>query len=189
MIDLQAWFSAHPLLATWLAWLVTSLLLWAFRPRTPAEYDKLPPRLAAFLQLLRALFGDGAKIVEAVRKILSGQSAPPVARSNARGAANGAFVAALAAFMLPVMLGVVAMACTPSAQATAVSIAARTEAKRIEYRAAVLECVRLHRFDCAAFDACQKIEGAKRGLPPLGECVETTRADALDAGLIPDGAL
>lgn len=207
MIDLQAWLSAHPLAATAISWLVLSLLFWAFRPRTTAEYDKLPPRLAAFLQLLRATFGDGHKIIEAAKKIISGASVPPytddpiagtysvkvdalgnvVRRTRSSGFVAGDAVAAtMIAFCLPLLIAGFVAACTPTAQATTAA-AARIEAQRQEYREEVLACARQHAENCEAFNACQRAEARRRKLPEIGVCVERTRAEAQDAGLL-DGA-
>lgn len=210
MIDLKAWLSLHPYAASLISWLVMSLLLWAFRPRTPTEYDKLPPRLAAFLQLLRGLFGDGAKIVEAARKLFVGVSVPeykvgpaqleylterlnerfglaPKDRTDERGAASVGALAGLALAMVGIFC-VWLSACTPHAGAATLSAAQRIEKQRVDYRAAVLECASRHATNCQAFDVCQKTEALKRNLQLVKTtCTEVTPAEAHDAGLL-DGA-
>ena len=204
MIDLKAWLSLHPYAASLISWLVVSLLLWAFRPRTPTEYDKLPPRLAAFLQLLRGLFGDGAKIIEAARKVFNGASYPrpaveltltvdaesvtkAVERLEQRGAASVGALAGLALAMVGVFCAWLS-ACTPHAGAATLSAAQRIEKQRVDYRAAVLECAAQHTMNCQAFDVCQKTEALKRNMQLVKTtCTEVTPAEALDAGLL-DGA-
>lgn len=207
MIDFQAWLSAHPLAATAIGWLVLSLLLWAFRPRTESEYDKLPPRLAAFLQLLRGLFGDGAKILEAARKLFSGVSLPPSAdlpdailrhdpegrpvlyrRHDERGSASLPLLTLLAVVMTTLLGAYLMTGCTKHAGAATLNVAQRIEKQRVDYRAAVLECASRHALNCPAFDRCQKQVSAERGLPLIETtCTEVTPAEAADAGLI-DGA-
>ena len=204
MIDLKAWLSLHPYTASLIGWLVVSLLLWAFRPRTPTEYDKLPPRLAAFLQLLRGLFGDGAKIIEAARKVFNGASysrpaveltltiddesvTKAVERLEQRGAASVGALAGLALAMVGVFCAWLS-ACTPHAGAATLSAAQRIEKQRADYRAAVLECAAQHATNCQAFDVCQKTEALKRNLQLVKTtCTEVTPAEAQDAGLL-DGA-
>lgn len=72
-----AWCAAHPELV----WpILTALITLLFKPRTPAEYAQIAvrfPRVAAGLQLIGALGLDVPKVVEAVRKVITGRSEPP----------------------------------------------------------------------------------------------------------------
>ncbi len=77
MIRAGAWCAAHPELV----WpLLTALITLLFKPRTPGEYAAIAarwPRVAALLQLIGALGLDVPKVVEAVRKVVTGTSDPP----------------------------------------------------------------------------------------------------------------
>lgn len=61
------WFKAHPDLqiAIFVA-IITAIFNFATKPRTPEQLAKLPPRLAAFLRLMNAVFPDPEKTIEAV---------------------------------------------------------------------------------------------------------------------------
>jgi len=72
-----AWCVAHPELV----WpLVTAIITLLFKPRTPTQYAQIAvrfPRVAAGLQLIGALGLDVPKVVEAVRKVVTGKAEPP----------------------------------------------------------------------------------------------------------------
>ena len=70
------WVEAHPVIVSMvLVPLIVSLVNGILRPRTPEEYAELPPRLAAFLKLLRALFPDPQKAAKAIAGIAMGAKA------------------------------------------------------------------------------------------------------------------
>lgn len=178
MNELYAWIAARPALAAAITWVCVTALTWIFKARSPEEYDRMPPRLAAFLQLLGALFGDGRKIIEAAGKVFSGKSRPP-----ARGVAH---VHALAVLALVSAAVLVVVACTPHSQAATATMAARIEQKRLEYDAAVMACADpdAGAVRCADVNACQRRVSLEYGLPQRGSCVELTPAEARDAGLL-----
>lgn len=75
-----AWVAAHDEFMLAFGWpVLTALLTVALKPRTPEEYAALPPRLAAFLQLIAALGLDPIKAVAVTRKLVSGASTKPSA--------------------------------------------------------------------------------------------------------------
>jgi len=67
------WLEQHPVLVA-LVWPALSALLTAlFKARTPEQYDKLPPRLAAFLKLVGALGLDVPNTLEAIGQTVTGR--------------------------------------------------------------------------------------------------------------------
>lgn len=77
------WIEAHPALVSLvLIPLVMALVNAILRPRTPEEYALLPPRVAAFLKLLRAVFPDPQKAAAAAGQVLSGVSKPAEEKSK-----------------------------------------------------------------------------------------------------------
>lgn len=69
------WLSAHPLVWQLALYpLLTAVVTWLLKPRTPEQYAALPPRLAAFLKLVAAVGFDAPKIVESVSQVVTGSS-------------------------------------------------------------------------------------------------------------------
>lgn len=69
------WLSAHPLVWQLAMYpLLTAVVTWLFKPRTPEQYAALPPRVAAFLKLVAAVGFDAPKIIEAVSQVATGSS-------------------------------------------------------------------------------------------------------------------
>lgn len=175
------WLKANPLV--WelaLFPVLTALVTWLFKPRTEVEYAAMHPRLAALLKLVAAVGFDAPKILDALTQVATGKSRTAAEeRTKQRGTAD---VRAVVEGM--VILAAIAVACagafymlTGCGPAQTAEAAAKIEAERQEYRAAVLECARKHADDCAAFDACQALEALSRGLPRLGSCVTDAGAD------------
>ena len=72
------WLSAHPLVWQLALYpLLTAVVTWLFKPRTPEQYAALPPRVAAFLKLVGALGFDAPKIIEAIAQVVTGSSKTP----------------------------------------------------------------------------------------------------------------
>lgn len=76
-----AFIEAHPALVSLIfVPLVASIVNALTRPRTPEEYSAMPPRLAAFLKLLRAIFPDPQKAVTAATQFVQGKVLSPDAK-------------------------------------------------------------------------------------------------------------
>jgi hypothetical protein len=72
---------AHPALVSLiLIPAVASVVNALTRPRSPEEYSAMPPRLAAFLKLLRAVFPDPQKAVTAATQFVQGKVLSPDAK-------------------------------------------------------------------------------------------------------------
>ena len=72
MSEFLAFVEAHPALFSVLVWpLLTAIITAVFKPRTPEEYDALPPRVAAALKLVAALGLDPVKGLEALKQLLA----------------------------------------------------------------------------------------------------------------------
>lgn len=71
-----AWVELHPVFATLIVWpVVTGLLNFFFKPRTPEQYEliaKISPRLAALLQLIGAAGFDPVKTIATMKKLAQG---------------------------------------------------------------------------------------------------------------------
>lgn len=83
---IAAWAEAHPeFTALVLVPILTGLFNLLFKPKTPTQYAKIAaysPRLAAFLQLMGAVFPDPEKAGRIfVSKILKGPPGPPIGPS------------------------------------------------------------------------------------------------------------
>lgn len=77
------WLESHPALVSLvLLPLVMAIVNAILRPRTAEEYALLPPRLAAFLKLLRAIFPDPQKAAAAAGQVISGISKPAEEKSK-----------------------------------------------------------------------------------------------------------
>jgi hypothetical protein len=75
MSSVLAFVEAHPDLVSVVLWpLITALVTALFKPRSPEEYEAMPPRVAAGLKLLAALGVDPVKAVEAVKQLVSGKA-------------------------------------------------------------------------------------------------------------------
>lgn len=72
------WIERHAVLMSVVVWpVVTALATALFKPRTPEEYSKLPPRLAAFLKLVGAIGFDVPNMIEAVKQGVANKSKSP----------------------------------------------------------------------------------------------------------------
>ena len=185
--DLLAWIQARPLVSGLLVWLAATLFGFLFKPRTPAEYDKLPPRVAAALQLLGAVFGDGRKILVALTKILTGRSEPPPGfgvepfsyRVSSRPppppaagyASLGPFALFLSGLTVSVALGAILFACGGPPSPTPGEVRVMTFSGQLEL------CLQRHSDDPCGYIACRHEVQAKYGQPISGVCL-TPPADA-----------
>lgn len=76
-----AFIEAHPALVSLIFVPTVAAIVNALtRPRSPEEYSALPPRLAAFLKLLRAVFPDPQKAITAASMFVQGKSLTPDAK-------------------------------------------------------------------------------------------------------------
>lgn len=76
MQPVTQWIEAHPVL-TQLVWpAISALVLWLFKPRTPADYASLNPRVAGFLMFVSGLGLDPMKVTQGLRRVLTGKSIP-----------------------------------------------------------------------------------------------------------------
>lgn len=76
-----AWLSAHPMLWQYLLYpLITSIVLWLRKPRTPEEFAQLPPRVAAALKLIGAIGFDAPKALVALNQLVTGKVLSPEAK-------------------------------------------------------------------------------------------------------------
>ncbi len=74
MNTVGSWLAAHPQLCAAVIWpVVTGVLTALFKPRSPEEYARLPPRLAAFIKLVAALGLDFPKMLEASGQVMKGK--------------------------------------------------------------------------------------------------------------------
>jgi len=79
----KVWAVAHPEFMAVVVWpIVTAIVTALFKPKTPEAYAKLPPRLAALLQLIGAIGLDAGKAVSILKKVVmgtqdAGKSLPP----------------------------------------------------------------------------------------------------------------
>lgn len=71
-----AWVEAHPTTFALVVWpLITAIVTWLFKPRTAADYAKLPPKVAGLLRLIGALGFDVPNVLKALRALFG--NAPP----------------------------------------------------------------------------------------------------------------
>ncbi len=66
--------SAHKDTIVTLAFPVLSAIVtWLFKPRTPEEYSLLSPRVAAVFKFIGALGIDAPKLIESIQQIVTGK--------------------------------------------------------------------------------------------------------------------
>lgn len=71
------WIETNPTLFAVVIWpAVSALVLGAFKPRTPAEYAAMNPRIAGVLMALSGLGFDPRKALEGLSRALTGRSIP-----------------------------------------------------------------------------------------------------------------
>ncbi len=71
------WIEAHPVLFATVLWpLVSALVTWALKPRSPEQYQAMHPRVAAALKLVGALGLDVPNTLQAVRQLIRGRAVP-----------------------------------------------------------------------------------------------------------------
>lgn len=75
------WLSAHPTFWQLILYpLLTAIITWALKPRTPEEYSALPPRVAAALKFIAAIGFDAPKAIKALSQVVTGKSLTPQAK-------------------------------------------------------------------------------------------------------------
>ena len=77
---MSAWFALHQgtLTAILLAWpVLTALVNWLFKPRSPEEYASLNPRLAGFLKFIASTGLDLTGAFQGLGKLFAGMKPPP----------------------------------------------------------------------------------------------------------------
>ena len=67
------WIQQNPALAMMVWGAITAVVSGLFKPRTPEEYDALPPRVAAALKFVSAVGIDVPKAVEAAGQVIMGK--------------------------------------------------------------------------------------------------------------------
>lgn len=195
MNDALAWVHARPWLSGFLVWLAATLFGFLFKPRTPAEYDKLPPRVAAALQLLGAVFGDGRKILVALTKILTGESRPPPGATgvliyprskyeptDSEGTFSRTALAMMRVGLALVGVGVLAAvlgACGGQPGPTPGELRVATFAGELE------RCFQRHPDDPCAYIQCRRDVQAAHNQTPTGRCNPAPDGGAPDAGGAP----
>lgn len=113
-------FAAHPLLWQLGALpLVTALVTWVFKPRSPEQYAALPPRVAATLKLIAAVGWDAPKILEAIGQLVSGRALSAAAERAAKG------------LLVVGMLGAIAGGTSACASATPLPTTPRAQARAV----------------------------------------------------------
>jgi hypothetical protein len=79
MHALLAWIQANPTLFTVVAWpAITAIVTAIFKPRTAAEYDKLPHWAASILRIVGALGIDVPALLKGIRMLVMGPQKIPV---------------------------------------------------------------------------------------------------------------
>lgn len=61
---------------------VTFLITWLFKPRTPEDYAALSPRVAALLKFVAAVGFDAPKIIESISQAVTGEAKTPQEKRN-----------------------------------------------------------------------------------------------------------
>jgi hypothetical protein len=78
------WANRNPVLIQVLVWpTLTALLTWAFKPRTPEEYQRMG-RMGSVLKVLGALGIDVPVLLQGLKEIRTGQHQPASAYISAR---------------------------------------------------------------------------------------------------------
>ncbi len=69
------WLDAHPNVLHFIVWPLLSALITAiFKPRTPAEYEAMPPRMSAVLKAVGSLGIDVPNFMDAMRQLTAGRA-------------------------------------------------------------------------------------------------------------------
>lgn len=100
--------------------LVTALVTWLFKPRSPEQYAALPPRVAAFLKLVAAIGWDAPKILEAIGQLVSGRARSAAAERAAKGLVIALAIGAISASSSACQSSSAVIPQTPRAKARAV---------------------------------------------------------------------
>lgn len=75
---LMKWIEQNPVLFSAVVWpIVSGLVVWAFKPRTPEEYAKMHPRWAGFLRFLSGLGVDPVRAADGLKRAITGEKEPP----------------------------------------------------------------------------------------------------------------
>lgn len=70
------WANRNPVVVNVLVWpLITALLTWAFKPRTPEEYQRMG-RVGSVLKVLGALGIDVPVLIQGLKEIRTGKHEP-----------------------------------------------------------------------------------------------------------------
>lgn len=78
------WANRNPIVVNVLVWpLITAVLTWAFKPRTPEEYQRMG-RLGSVLKVLGALGIDVPVLLQGLKEIRTGKHEPATAYISAR---------------------------------------------------------------------------------------------------------
>jgi hypothetical protein len=86
------WISKNPVLFTMVIWpVVTGIVTWLFKPRSPEQYAAMPARLGAVLKLIAAFGLDAPRVLEGLQQILTGvhptsAKAPPLSSAAVKAA-------------------------------------------------------------------------------------------------------
>lgn len=71
MAHVTDWISKNPVLFSMVLWpLVTGLVTWLFKPRTPEQYAAMPSFIRSVLKLLGALGLDAPHVLEGIKELL-----------------------------------------------------------------------------------------------------------------------
>lgn len=79
------WLDAHPNVLHFIVWpLISAIITAVFKPRTPAEYEAMPPRISAFLKIVGSLGIDVPNLMDAARQLTAGKAKPAAAYTAER---------------------------------------------------------------------------------------------------------
>lgn len=171
MSQLQQWVWSNQWIVPIILWVLVTIITEIFKPRTPEQYAKMPPRLAAFLVMLGSVT-NASKLIEYAKRIFTGWAQPPSAMLGLFVCAallQGCNSARAADFGVTDRSLGHAKEIGKCLQDARTTLATGDEAKRASV--------------CETFNACQRAVAVKYGVPPEGRCVETTPEQAADAGV------
>ncbi len=83
------WLDAHPSVLHLIVWpLMSGFITWLFKPRTPAEYERMPVRVSGFLKLVGSLGVDVPNLKDALRQLITGRAKSAAVYTAERNSLN-----------------------------------------------------------------------------------------------------